>query len=282
MSKNRNRHVAKNSVVDIALLTCGLVDPSVFRDCVYAIKQEMEGIDATFYVNMNGVAPENRDTFLETINTISNARIKHSTERVGFSAGANRVIRAGSSRLVLFITDDVILHKGTLRKLIATMDNKEIGLCGLKLLFPENSTDPARPAGRVQHIGHAIDIRGEVTHPLMGWSPGNPRCCISREVQSVTGGVFIVRRDVFLRAGGFFEGYGLGYFEDVDLCMNIRSIPIDNEKMYKVWINAEATATHITNASMLKAGVPIPMQTNKFIFQQRNAYRMVNDTFTFW
>lgn len=282
----RNRKPIKNSVVDIALLTCGLVDLPVFRDCVAAIKREIEGVEATFNVILNGLAPETREPFNEIVNTIPNARVKHSAERVGFSAAANKIIRQGTSPLVLFITDDITLHEGTLRKLLDFMLDKEhqdVGLCGLKMVFPKNSTDPGRPAGRVQHIGHAIDIRGEVTHPLLGWSPENPRCCITREVQSVTGGVFMVRRNVFLRSGGFFEGYGVGYYEDVDLCLTIRQIPtgVDGQG-YRIWIHAGATADHVTNASMLKANIRIPMDVNKFVFQQRNAGRMMNDSFTFW
>jgi GT2 family glycosyltransferase len=239
-------------------------------------------LNPTFHVMLNGLAPETRTPFTDMANSIPGARLKHSSVRLGFGAAANRIIRQGDSSLVLFITDDVILHDGSLAKLIETMQDPEIGLCGMKLIFPVDSPDKSKPAGRVQHVGHAIDIRGEVTHPLMGWSPENPRCCKSREVQSVTGGVFIVRKNLFLRVGGFWEGYGLGYFEDVELCISIRSILIEKDAYYKVWINAEATATHHTNMSMMKAGIPIPMQVNKFLFQQRNGHRLVNDTFTFW
>lgn len=281
MSK-RNRNPVRNSLVDIALLTCGLVDLPVFRDCVSAIKREMQTIDCQFHIILNGLAPEARESFNQIIQTIPNPRMKHSSERLGFSAGANRIIRQGTSPLVLFITDDVILHEGTLRKLVQTMDDPTIGLCGLKLIFPEDSTDPTHPAGRVQHIGHGIDIRGEVTHPLIGWFPANPKCNVSRELQSVTGGVFMVRRNTFLRAGGFWEGYGIGYFEDVELCLTIRQIPNGKEGNYKVWINTEATATHITNASMLKSEQPPTFDTNRFVFQKRNGGRMTNDNWTFW
>lgn len=278
----KHRNPIRHSVVDIALLTCGLVDLPIFRDCVAAIKREMETVDCQFHVIFNGLDTKNRVPFHEIVSTIPNPKVKHSSDRLGFSAAANRVIKQGTSPLVLFITDDVILHEGSLKKLVETMDNPEIGLCGMKLIFPKDSTDKGRPAGRVQHIGHAIDVRGEVVHPLIGWTPENPKCNISREVQSVTGAAFIVRRNVFLRAGGFFEPYGIGYFEDVDLCLSIRQIPTGKGGNYKVWVNTEAVATHVTNASMNKSGQPIPMTQNKMIFQMRNSQRMVNDSWTFW
>jgi len=246
------------------------------EDSINAIKREIESVPSQFHTILNGVAKDRREFAEKTVDLIPDARKKYSSEMLGFSAAANRVIRQGTSPLVLFITDDIILHEGTLEALVRRMDDPEIGLCGLKLIFPKNSTDPNRPAGRVQHIGHAIDINGEVVHPLIGWKPENPKCCISRECQSVTGGVFIIRRNDFLKSGGFFEGYGRGYYEDVDLCFAIRNTG------KKVFIDAEATADHVTNASFTKAGVFVPMEQNKTILRSRWGNIMQNDSWNFW
>ena len=261
--------------IDIALLTCGLVDLPVFKDCVEAIKREVASVPANFYVFFNGLPPEAKQPFSEIIAT-SEATVRHSSERVGFSAGANRVIRMGSAPLVLFITDDIILHEGALKELVETMKEPKVTLCGLKLVYPKNSTDKNRPAGRVQHIGQAIDLHGEVTHPLLGWKPENEKCNKSREVQSVTGGVFMVRRDAFRKAGGFFEGYGLGYYEDVDLCMILRA------QGGRVYIETRAVADHYTNMSMLRSGQTPPMYQNRMLFQMRHGARLIHDSWTFW
>lgn len=277
MSKNRSRKSVSRSLVDVALLTAGCVDIPVFRECVSAIKREMQTVDSSLYVFRDNNPAETRQAYDEILSTVPSVRSKHhSGANVGFPRGANSVIRSGTSPLVLFISDDIILHEGTLKKLVEVMDNQEIGLCGLKLTFPEDSRDPGRPAGRVQHIGHAIDIRGEVVHPLMGWKPDNPKCSVSKEVQSVTGAVFMVRRNVFLKSGGFFEGYGRGYFEDVDLCLTIRNMG------FKVWVSTEATATHYTGATFIKKNEPVPMEVNRMLLIQRKGSLMVNDNWNFW
>lgn len=275
MSK-KSRKPISNSLVDVALLTAGVVEPSVFRKCIDSIRSEMQTVSSSFYVYRNGNIPETRQAYDEILNTIPNAKQKHNSNNVGFPAGANSAIRSGTSPLVLFISDDIILHQGTLDKLVKRMDDPTIGLCGLKLIFPEDSTDQGRPAGRIQHIGHAIDIRGEITHPLLGWKPDNPKCCISREVQSVTGAVFMVRRNVFIKAGGFFEGYGKGYFEDVDLNLTIRSLG------FKVFIDAESIATHYTGATFIKRQEPVNMEFNKTILRSRKSNLMENDSWKFW
>ncbi len=268
--------------MDIALLTAGYVDPPVFSECISSIKREMETVETSFYVCRNGRVPETQKAYDEILSTIPNTHIKQQSENTGFPRGANLAIKAGTSPLVIFISDDIILHEGTLGKLLKTMEDPTIGLCGLKLVFPKESQDPGRPAGRVQHIGHGIDIRGEVTHPLLGWKPDNPKCCVSREVQSVTGAVFIVRRNVFLRAGGFFEGYGKGYFEDVDLNLTIRTIPNGKSGNYRIWINAEATATHYAGYTFVKKQEPTNMEVNRMILLQRRGNLLMNDNFTFW
>jgi GT2 family glycosyltransferase len=148
------------------------------------------------------------------------------------------------------------------------MDDPQIALCGMKLVFPDEEGDPARPAGRVQHVGHGISIRGSITHPFIGWTADNPKCCISREVASVTGAAFMVRRKLFEKVGGFFEGYGKGYFEDVDLCFSLAQLG------FKIFIDTEAQAVHYTNQTMKDMELP-PLQFNEMILHVRhpNSFR---------
>ena len=83
----KHKKVSHNQI-DIALLTCGLVDLPVFKDCVDAIQREMATVPANFYVFFNGLAPEAKQPFSEIISA-TEATVRHSSERVGFSAGAN-------------------------------------------------------------------------------------------------------------------------------------------------------------------------------------------------
>lgn len=252
-----------NNLVDICLLTCGMVKMPIFEKCINAIKSEMETVPSRLIVFQNGqVPPQNaieQGRILEDLPPLS--KKTYSQKREGFPAGANRVIRAGHAPLVLFITDDIILKPGCLDTLVRRMDDKTIGICGLKLLFPLDS-DESGPRGTVQHVGHGISIRGGITHPFLGWSADNPKCCVSREVISVTGGCFMVRRQVFDKAGGFFEGYGTGYFEDVDLCFMIAKLGM------KVFIDTDAQAWHHVGQSMKQVERP-PMQFNEMILHTR-------------
>jgi O-antigen biosynthesis protein len=262
MSRTSNR--PDGNLVDICLLTCGMVKMPIFEKCINAIKSEMPTIPSRLIVFQNGPVPE--QNIIEQGRILSDlpqlSRRTSSPQRLGFPAGANRVIRSGHAPLVLFITDDIVLKPGCLDTLVRRMDEIQIGICGLKLLFPLDSNESG-PAGTVQHVGHGISIRGAITHPFLGWSADNPKTCISREVASVTGGCFMVRRRVFEQAGGFFEGYGIGYFEDVDLCFSIA------KNKHKIFIDTDAQAYHWVGQSMRQVERP-PLQFNEMVLHTRH------------
>jgi GT2 family glycosyltransferase len=150
-----------------------------------------------------------------------------------------------------------------LDKMVRTMDDPSIGICGAKLLFPPTSTSPIRPAGKVQHVGLALNIRGEIVHPLVGWSADHPKCCVSRDVFATTGACYMIRRELFNKVGGFGQEYGLGTFEDADLCLKIRSLGL------RVFLNAEAKAYHYVGASAEKKKVNFPLQENSMTFKNK-------------
>lgn len=245
--------------LDIAVLTAGRVD--LFEKCIQAILAHMKS-DYRIHVCNNGYPSKEYEEVYKLLP--QGSIIKRVNQKEGFSYGANTAIKAGNAPLVLFITDDVFLHEGTIENLLKRMEDETIGQCGYKLLFPDDSTDPNRPAGKVQHVGMGANIRGDMVHPLIGWSPENPKCNISREVIAVTGASFIIRRNVFNRVGGFDTAYGMGYYEDMELSMRVRA------SGYKVFIDTVATATHGVGQTFKSVdGSQVPFQQNQMIFRSR-------------
>jgi GT2 family glycosyltransferase len=143
-------------------------------------------------------------------------------------------------------------------------DKPDVVLCGLRLLFPPNSTDASRPAGKVQSVGHTIDLRGEVLHPFMGWSADNPKTTVSGYRVSVTGASFMVRRGAFRAIQGFSEEYGTGYFEDVEMCLRLGAAG------GKIYVDTNAVAYHYVGATFIKRDEGNSFQQNKLKFRDRN------------
>lgn len=272
MSRTKNKKTVQKSLVDVCVLTGGRFD--ILKTCLEKI-DEQKFTDYEVHIFDNGSDIKEKTS---NISLFQKYDSKRSEEYLGFPRAVNELFAMGKAPLIALITDDVFLKPETLDILVRRMDDKDIGICGLKLLFPENSSHPGRPAGKVQHIGHAINIKGEVIHPLVGWDADHPKCCVSREVCSVTGAAFIVRRNLWSKIGGFFEGYGVGYFEDSDFCMSMKALG------HKVFIDTDAVAYHYTGATMEKLQRSAPMGYNAMLFRARwaNSGLMKWDAWEYW
>ena len=265
MSKN------KKYDLDIAILTAGRVD--LFEKCVEAVLTQYQP-NYQIHAHNNGHPSQEYEEVYKKLP--EGSIIKRSNSMSGFSEGANKAINSGSAPLILFITDDVFIHEGAIETLLKTMEDKSIGQCGYKFMFPEDSTDPARPAGKVQHVGLASQINGNIIHPLIGWNPNHPKCNISRDVLAVTGASFIIRRDVFKKVGGFDSVYGRGYYEDVDLSFKVRA------SGFRVYVETQATATHGVGQTFKNLQEPINLQQNQDIFKMRWHNAISWSEFSMW
>lgn len=266
MTKNKTR-----PILDIAILTAGRLD--WFEKCVDAIlAQKRDGYN--IQVHNNGHPSSEYEEVYKKLP--QGSRIIRSNQMTGFSDGANKVIRAGSAPLVLFVTDDVVLHEGAIETLLKRMEDKSIGQCGYKLLFPTDSNDQHRPSGKVQHIGMASTISGDMIHPCIGWDAANPKCNVSREVLAVTGASFIIRRNIFNQINGFDPIYGRGYYEDMDLSFKVRG------SGHRVFIDTEAVATHGVGQSFQTLKEQIPIHQNRQVFLLRWAHAMPWSEWEMW
>lgn len=178
-------------------------------------------------------------------NVVSFSTMRNEVQQ-GFGASYNRGAKNSKAEYLTILNDDVIINPDYFDKVLEAMKDETIGVLGARLLFPENSTSPNRPAGKIQHIGMAMDIRGNVVHPLIGWSADNPKTKISREVFAVTGALFTTRSNLFRSVRGFDPAYGLGYYEDVSYCLNIRQLG------FRIYMDANVGGIHYTNATSEK------------------------------
>lgn len=251
-----------NTILDIVILTAGRVD--LLEKCIDAILPQMKP-EYRLHIYNNGAPSEEYERVYK--NLPEHSVVYRQKLNLGFPGGANGAIKMGIAPLCLFVSDDIFLHDGAIETLIARMKSDDtIGLCGYKFIFPEDSNDPSRPAGRIQHVGQATNIRGEIVHPMIGWTSTNPKTCISRDVIGVTGASFIVRRQIFSKLGGFDLAFGKGYYEDIDLCLRIKSAGM------RVFVETGAVATHgvgQTFATVQRDSAPINLTQNQMLFKSR-------------
>lgn len=210
-----------------------------------------------------------------------NKRIKviKNKANTGFSKACNRGASIGRSPLILFLNSDVILEQTALQNLIMSMDDRQVGVVGAKLIFPPDTTGQSamiRPPGKVQHVGVFTNIRGDVFHIFVGWSADNPRVLAVKDAYAVTGAALMTRRNLFMQAGMFYEGYGLGTYEDIDYCLTIR------EMGYNIAINQEAIGTHYTGKTSEAYRIQYPLNENRMKFISRWATRLQHTDWSKW
>jgi len=266
MSRNKPR--SNNPVLDVVITFAGRFD--MLRLCLNALEREAKTTKIGVFIIDNGSPAEERianQELFEGREAFEFFATKRIQENVGFPRAANEGAGMGKSPLIMFLSDDVELQEGTLGKIIERMKDQTIGITGIKLIFPSTSTSKFRPAGKVQHVGMCIDVNAIPQHPLVGWNPENPKCCISREVWAVTGACLTVRRNLFEKVGKFDESFGIGTYEDTSLCMSVRQLG------FKVFMDAEAKAYHYVGATAEKRQQSFPMQLNQTLFMSKWANR---------
>lgn len=270
MSKNRkHRAFSPTSEVDVVVITGGRWD--FLRDCLDSVRKQTIPVNIILLDNASDLTERQQNNVL--FEGLTTKRIQQS---LGFPATNNEAIRMGSAPLILLLNDDCVLKEDAIEKMVETMKDPSIGVCGAKLLFPLSSTSPQRPAGKIQHVGMGLTIRGDVVHPLIGWSADNPKCCVSRDVFCVTGACFMTRRDLFRKIGGFDTVYGTGTYEEVDYCMKARGLG------KRVFVNCKAQGWHYAGATAEKKGVGFPIQINSLIFRSKWQSSLSWDDWTFY
>lgn len=142
-----------------------------------------------------------------------------------FSASSNRGAKLAKAPFVLFLNNDIVLLQDILPAMLDTLDNRQVGAVGLKLLkteFTKEGQSNSSGAAQVQHLGVRFTLVADQYWPYET-SPdsGLPEAQYSaQDVPIVTGAVMLCRRDDFLALGGFDEAYIYGY-EDVEFCLRM-------------------------------------------------------------
>lgn len=148
---------------------------------------------------------------------------------LGFSGGNNLGASIARGEYLVFLNDDAIVAPGWLSWLLTTADrHADAGAVGSLILFPD---------GTIQEAGSIIWSDGS-TMPVGRESAGDaPTWHFVRRVDYCSACSLLVRKDAWLRLGGFDPAYHPAYYEDVDLCLGLRRLGLHVllEPRSRVW-----------------------------------------------
>lgn len=195
------------------------------KNCASLLKNCIESIlEKTIYPNYEIVIIDTGSTeqdamkLLEAFDKQEKVNVYHYKEKFNFSRVNNFGVTKATGDYFVFLNNDTeVITKGWLDNMIFFAGLKQVGAVGSLLLFPNKA---------VQHAGIVLGFRGTADH-IMRYFPwdsdgyfGSLSC--SREVSAVTAACLMIKKELFLKVGGF-EGSYDSVYQDVDLCLKIRS-----------------------------------------------------------
>ena len=186
--------------------------------------------------------------------------MRHSENR-GFAASCNDGARQAKGRFVVFLNNDTIVLPGWLDAMVARVESDPtIGLVGNLQIFPDSH--------KVQQAG-IVCGEGKMAYSIYhnDLPADHPAVNKPREFQLIAGSCMLLEREFFFKLGCFDEVY-LNSCEDVDLCMQVRSVG------RKVFYEPKSRIYHFDSKTVSghsKTG------SNYMLFLQRWGDRLVQD-----
>ncbi|MFA5926100.1 MAG: glycosyltransferase family 2 protein [Parcubacteria group bacterium] len=162
-------------------------------------------------------------------------RVLEINKNIGFGKAHNKGIPASSGSFVMFLNPDTRIEGGSLDKMLAVFEtDQKIAVIGPLLFNRENKVQK-------DCYGFKKTPFSIISSKLKknNWLPENIKFF---EVDWVSGGAMMIRRDALSAIGGFDENYFM-YFEDIDLCL--RAV----NQGWKVVVNPEARIFHESGKS---------------------------------
>jgi len=136
--------------------------------------------------------------------------------RFNWSALNNRAAAGSAAELLLFLNNDIeALAPGWLDAMATQALRPAIGAVGAVLLYPSR---------QIQHAGVVVGMHGGADHAYAGLDHPSPahrgRSQLLSNWGAVTGACLMVRRELFVAAGGFDEAFPVE-FNDIDFCLRL-------------------------------------------------------------
>lgn len=189
--------------------------PDVLRNCLVSLFQK------TTYPDFEVISVDNAadDTAtLALIRELPVIRLSNPPGRFNFSDANNLGVQFAKGQYLVFMHDDVEVRTPQwVEEMLYYAEQDSIGAVGGLLLYPH---------GSVQHAGVVFESGGTAAHVTKGFPGDSDGYCSSlasaHEVSAISAACLMVKKDLFVEAGGF-NGYFATAYQDVDLCLQLRS-----------------------------------------------------------
>ena len=232
---------------------------------VDVLSECLESISNTDFENFETIVVDNASTDNSVASVRSNypnVKLIENDKNYGYAGGCNIGAEAASGDFLIFLNNDTVQEKDWISNLIKTINSDDkIAAVQPKILnyYDRNVFDYAGGSGGHMDIYCFPFARGRIfsfQENDEGQYNNKEKCFWS------SGTCFMVRRELFQKAGGFDESF-FAHMEEIDLCWRLYAMG------FEVWVEPDSVVYH-------KNALTLPMYSHKkYYLNHRNSLLML-------
>lgn len=224
----------------------------ILRPCIDSILEKTSYKNYVITIVDNDSIKKETLAYFSVIVESPRVKVLKVSGEFNFSKLNNAAVNQSSSDFIVLLNNDIeVITSEWLSEMLVLAQTKDAGCIGAKLFYTD---------GRVQHAGVTLGIGGVAGHTHKYFPKSSPgyfsRLHLSHEVSAVTAACMLIRRDIYNQAGGLDEANLAVAFNDIDLCLKVRSLGLKN-----LW-TPHAELYHHESAS--RGNEDTPQKRNRF------------------
>lgn len=194
----------------------------VLEKCIQSIKMHTTYPNYEIIVIDNGSTQENKIQIEQLKDTYYFTYVYHPMP-FNFSKMCNMGAQLAKGKLLLLLNDDMeVIQSDWLERMAGAAKQRNVGAVGAKLLYPDSTL--------IQHVGITNTVDGpghklKLMDDTKAYYYGHNK--LIYDMIGVTAACMMVRKNVYLKIGGFYEGLKVAY-NDVDFCFRLCKMKMRN------------------------------------------------------
>lgn len=195
--------------------------------CLSALLLKTDYPDLEIVVVDNGTTEANALQLLQRASLDPRVRLVVDNAPFNYSRLNNHAVRTvATGEFLCFMNNDVeAISPDWLTQMIGIASRPDVGCVGAKLLYGDGTVQHGGVVLGIGSDGSEVGVAAHVHKALGAREPGYAsRAILDQNYSAVTAACLVVRKDVFLEVGGFNEADLAVAYNDIDLCLKIRSL----------------------------------------------------------